>query len=224
MFLIFKSLLFWINLILSVLIIGPIAFSFGLISYRLCLKISQIWCRYNLFFLRFFCSLSFKLIGPDIASSQLIISRHQSAWETIFLAAYVKKPIFILKKELLLIPIFGWCLYLLKNIYIDRKDGRSSLKKIIKSCGEHIRKKRTLIIFPEGTRIAYGEKAHLKKGVFKILDVLKIQSTLMNHDAGRYWNKNSLMIKPGVICIETLSLDYSSDISEMKQSIINHFK
>lgn len=150
-FLIFKSILFWINLVLSVFLIGPIAFLLGLFSYRLCLKISKIWCRYNLFFLKYFCSLSFKLSGPDLNSSQLIISRHQSAWETIFLAAFVQKPIFILKKELLMIPIFGWCLYLLKNISINRADGRRSLRKIIKSCGEHVNKNRTLIIFPEGT-------------------------------------------------------------------------
>ena len=222
-FLIFKSILFWITLVLSVLLIGPIAFLLGLFSYRLCLKISKIWCRYNLFFLKYFCSLSFKLSGPDLNSSQLIISRHQSAWETIFLAAFVQKPIFILKKELLMIPIFGWCLYLLKNISIDRGDGRSSLRKIIKSCGEHVDKNRTLIIFPEGTRIAYGEQSNLKKGIFKILDVLKMQSILMNHDAGKFWSKNSLIIKPGVICIETLSLEYTSDMDEIKQRIINHF-
>lgn len=222
-FLIFKSILFWINLVLSVFLIGPIAFLLGLFSYRLCLIVSKIWCRYNLFFLKYFCSLSFKLLGPDLNSSQLIISRHQSAWETIFLAAFVQKPIFILKKELLMIPIFGWCLYLLKNISIDRADGRSSLRKIIKSCGEHVDKNRTLIIFPEGTRIAYGEQSILKKGIFKILDVLKMQSILMNHDAGKFWSKNSLIIKPGVICIETLSLEYTSDMDEIKQRIINHF-
>ena len=222
-FLIFKSILFWITLVVSVLLIGPIAFLLGLFSYRLCLKISKIWCRYNLFFLKYFCSLSFKLSGPDLNSSQLIISRHQSAWETIFLAAFVQKPIFILKKELLMIPIFGWCLYLLKNISINRADGRRSLRKIIKSCGEHVNKNRTLIIFPEGTRIAYGEQSSLKKGIFKILDVLKMQSVLMNHDAGKYWSKNSLIIKPGVISIETISLKYSSDMDEIKQRIINHF-
>ena len=167
--------------------------------------------------------MSFILSGPALNSSQLIISRHQSAWETIFLAAFVQKPIFILKKELLMIPIFGWCLYLLKNISIDRANGRSSLRKIIKSCGEHVDKNRTLIIFPEGTRIAYGEQSILKKGIFKILDVLKMQSILMNHDAGKFWSKNSLIIKPGVICIETLSLEYTSDMDEIKQRIINHF-
>ena len=222
-FLIFKSVLFWINLVLSVFLIGPIAFLLGLFSYRLCLKISKIWCRYNLFFLKYFCSLSFIISGPDLNSSQLIISRHQSAWETIFLAAFVQKPIFILKKELLMIPIFGWCLYLLKNISIDRTDGRSSLIKIIKSCGEHISKNRTLIIFPEGTRVAYGEQSSLKKGIFKILDVLKIQSILINHDAGKYWSKSSLIIKPGVINIEIISLKYSSDMDEIKERIINHF-
>jgi len=122
-----------------------------------------------------------------------------------------------------MIPIFGWCVYLLKNISINRTDGRSSLRKIIKSCGEHVNKNRTLIIFPEGTRIAYGEQSNLKKGIFKILDVLKMQSILMNHDAGKYWSKNSLIIKPGVISVETISLKYSSDMDEIKQRIINHF-
>ena len=51
-----------------------------------------------------------------------------------------------------------------------------------------------------------------------------MQSILMNHDAGKYWSKNSLIIKPGFICIETLSLEYSSDMDEIKQRIINHFK
>jgi len=222
-FLIFKSILFWINLVLSVFLIGPIAFLLGLFSYNLCLKISKIWCRYNLFFLKYFCSLSFKISGPGLNSSQLIISRHQSAWETIFLAAFVKKPIFILKKELLMIPIFGWCLYLLKNISIDRADGRSSLRKIIKSCGEHVNKNRTLIIFPEGTRVAYGEQSSLKKGIFKILDVLKMQSILMNHDAGKYWSKSSFIIRPGVISIETMSLKYSSDMDVIRERIVNHF-
>ena len=74
-FLISKSILFWINLVLSVFLIGPIAFLLGLFSYRLCLKISKIWCKYNLFFLKYFCSLSFILSGPALNSSQLIISK-----------------------------------------------------------------------------------------------------------------------------------------------------
>ncbi len=157
-FLTFKSLLFWISLVLSVLLFGPITFLFGLFSYNLCLWFSKLWCRYTLFFLRTFCALSFKINGPKLNSTQLVVSRHQSAWETIFFAAYVDKPIFILKKELLRIPLFGWCLYLLKNISIDRSDGVNSLKKIMKACDSHVLDRRTLIIFPEGTRASYGEK------------------------------------------------------------------
>ena len=222
-FLIFKSILFWINLVLSVLLFGPIVFLLGLISYHACLKLSKTWCRYNLFFLKTICSLSFIYNGPDLNSSQLVVSRHQSAWETIFLAAYVSNPIFILKKELLLIPIFGWCLYLLKNISIDRSDGVKSLKKIIESSRDHIEKKRTLIIFPEGTRVPYGRKSDIKKGVLKILDFLKIHFLVMNHDAGKYWNKSSFLIKPGVININTQSLDFTDDINYLKKEITNYF-
>ena len=100
-FLTFKSLLFWISLVLSVLTFWSYYIFFGLFSYNLCLWFSKLWCRYTLFFLRTFCALSFRINGPKLNSTQLVVSRHQSAWETIFFAAYVDKPIFILKKELL---------------------------------------------------------------------------------------------------------------------------
>ena len=161
--------------------------------------------------------------GPRINSSQLIVSKHQSAWETIFLAAYTDKPIFILKKELLKIPLFGWCLYLLKNISIDRSDGVHAIKKIMNLCNHHIANKRTLIIFPEGTRVPYGETIKLKKGIFKIIESLKIPSLILSHDAGKYWRKDSLIIKPGVINVQTLTLEYTKNTNDLNNKIIRHF-
>ena len=75
-FLIFKSLAFWINLILSVILIGPLAFIFGLFSYEICLFLSKLWCRYNIFFLRCVCSLRYEIQGPDLGKHPIIISRH----------------------------------------------------------------------------------------------------------------------------------------------------
>ena len=211
------------NLILSVLLFGPIAFLFGIVSYRICLYISKLWCRYNLFILKNICSLSYETNGPDINTHNIVISRHQSAWETIFFAAYIKRPIFILKRELLMIPLFGWCLYLLKNISINRSDGVSSLKKIMKACDEHIDNDRTLIIFPEGTRVNYGKNIEIKKGVLKILDALKLPSIIINHNAGKFWSKDSFLIKPGTVVIETISLPYNADQLISKNKIQEHF-
>jgi len=153
----------------------------------------------------------------------IIISRHQSAWETIFFAAFLEKPIFILKKELLMIPIFGWCLYLLKNISIDRSDGISSLKKIMRSCDDHISSGRTLIIFPEGTRVPYGKNVEIKKGILKILESLKLSSIVVNHNAGKFWSKDSMLIKPGTVRIQTLLLKYNPDQFSSKSIIQEHF-
>ena len=222
-FLISKSFLFWVNLVLSVILIGPIAFLFGVFSYNLCLVVSKAWCRYNLFFLKYICSLSYEISGVTLNSQKVVISKHQSAWETIFLAAYVNNPIFILKKELILIPIFGWCLHLLNNISIDRSDGISSLKKIMGSCKYQIKNNKTLIIFPEGTRLPYGSKTKIKKGILKILESLKINSLLLHHDAGKYWKKSSYLIKPGIIKITTLDLNYVDNSDLLKKNIEDHF-
>ena len=222
-FLISRSITFWLNLVISVLLFGPFALLAGIVSYNACLKISKLWCRYNLYFLKLFCSLSYTYKGPWVNSYQLIISKHQSAWETLFLAAYAEKPIFILKKELLRIPLFGWCLFLLKNISIDRSDGVTALKKIMTSCNDHVANKRTLIIFPEGTRVPYGQTGVIKKGIFKIIESLKITSLVLNHDAGKYWSRDSFLIKPGNITIETLSLDYTPEADDLNSVIRKHF-
>ena len=221
-FLISRSILFWINIIFSVLIFGPVTFLVGIISYDLCLYLSKKWCRYNLFFLKYICLLSYKFDDHEIKTSKIIISRHQSTWETFFFMAYIDYPIFILKKELLMIPLFGWCLYLLKHISIDRSDGAASLKKIMKSCDEHIQENRTIIIFPEGTRSLYGTKANLKRGVFKILEAVKTKSYVVNHSAGKYWN-NSFLIRPGIIDINIIPLEYDTNLDHLKHKIQNHF-
>ena len=221
-FLISKSSLFWINIVLSVLIFGPITFLVGIISYKSCLYLSKVWCKYNLFFLKYVCSLRYIFNHSEIKKSKIIISRHQSTWETFFFMAYVDYPIFILKKELLMIPLFGWCLYLLKHISIDRADGASSLKKIIKTCDEHINKNRTLIIFPEGTRSPFGTKAKIKRGVFKILEFIKTTSHVVNHNAGKFWN-NTFLIRPGTIIINVMCLEYDTNLDKMKHKIQNHF-
>ena len=221
-FLISRSILFWINIVFSVLIFGPVTFLVGIISYDLCLYLSKQWCRYNLLFLKYICLLSYNFDDHEIKTSKIIISRHQSTWETFFFTAYIDYPIFILKKELLMIPLFGWCLYLLKHISIDRSDGASSLKKIMKSCDEHIQVNRTIIIFPEGTRSLYGTKANLKRGVFKILESVKTKSYVVNHSAGKYWN-NSFLIRPGIIDINIIPLEYDTNLDRMKNKIQNHF-
>ena len=221
-FLISRSILFWINIVFSVLIFGPVTFLVGIISCDLCLYLSKQWCRYNLLFLKYICLLSYNFDNQEIKTAKMIISRHQSTWETFFFMAYIDYPIFILKKELLMIPLFGWCLYLLKHISIDRSDGASSLKKIMKSCDEHIQKNRTIIIFPEGTRSLFGTKAKLKRGVFKILESVKTRSHIVNHTAGQYWN-NSFLIRPGTININVISLEYDPNLDNLKNKIQNHF-
>jgi 1-acyl-sn-glycerol-3-phosphate acyltransferase len=93
----------------------------------------------------------------------------------------------------------------------------------MKDCDEHIDNDRTLIIFPEGTRVNYGKNIEIKKGVLRILDALKLPSIIINHNAGKFWSKDSFLIKPGTVVIETVSLPYNVDQLVLKNKIQEHF-
>ena len=119
-----------------------------------------------------------------------IASSHQSMFETFFLQTIFKSPIFILKKELLKIPVFGWYLIKIGSISIDRgkttKENLDFFSKISKSINET---NRPLIIFPQGTRLAPDDRSQFKKGVSRIYDELKVKCQPVAINSGNVWPK-----------------------------------
>ena len=119
-----------------------------------------------------------------------IASSHQSMFETFFLQTIFRSPIFILKKELLKIPVFGWYLIKIGSISIDRgkttKENIDFFSKISKSINET---NRPLIIFPQGTRLAPDDRSQFKKGVSRIYDELKVKCQPVAINSGNVWPK-----------------------------------
>ena len=125
----------------------------------------------------------------------LVASNHQSAWETFFFVALFGDPVFVLKEELKNIPIMSSYFSKLGYIYINREKGFSSLKKVISSISKLVKKDvKAFIIFPQGTRVAPGEKKELNSGVIAVNKILKIPIVPIKHNSGLYW-KNKKFIK-----------------------------
>ena len=95
----------------------------------------------------------------------ILLSKHQSAWETIFLLCHMPRPLsFVLKKELLYIPFFGWALALLRMIPINRRQGTNAFRQLVKKGSQRLKENLWIIIFPEGTRIPVGQKGKYHNG------------------------------------------------------------
>jgi len=136
------------------------------------------------------------------AEASIILSKHQSAWETLALQDLrpaTQNPVFVLKRELLLIPFFGWALASMKTIWIDRSSGRDALKRMVDQgracldCGLWI------IIFPEGTRVAPGETGRYKIGGAHLATQTGAKVVPIAHNAGGCWPKNAFIKKPGKV-------------------------
>ena len=136
----------------------------------------------------------------------LVASAHQSMFETFALQTVLTGPIFILKKELVKIPIFGWCLKKIGAIAIVRetatKENLNFFDKILNKIKDT---DRPLLIFPQGTRVAYKERPPFKKGVSRIYEALKLPCVPVALNTGKIWPKNSFNKYPGKIIISFLT-------------------
>tara|TARA_A100001037_G_scaffold279399_1_gene281203 strand:+ start:100 stop:705 length:606 start_codon:yes stop_codon:yes gene_type:complete len=135
-----------------------------------------------------------------------VASAHQSMFETFALQTVLPGPIFILKKELMRIPFFGWCLKKIGAIDIVRETAtKQNLSFFDKVLDRTKKSKRPLLIFPQGTRVPYKERPPFKKGVGKIYDIIKIPCVPVALNTGKVWPKNSFSKFPGKIIISFLS-------------------
>jgi len=156
---------------------------------------------------RIIAGIKFNVTGQEHlkVGAAIICSKHQSAWETMFFSYYLKNPIFVLKKELKLVPVIG--AYMDKVfISIDRAKGTESLKKIVKRMADALPEKPQLIIFPEGTRMPPGVKGEYNRGYLYIYKESNLPIIPVALNSGHCWPRNSFIKHAGTIEVHFLPI------------------
>lgn len=163
--------------------------------------IYSLWCRFVLFWLRVTCGVRYDIQGEEnIPSSPVVVlSTHQSAWETIYLYYAISPVCPILKKELLKIPFWGWAMSLQKPIAIDRSKPREAGRSLLVQGKQRLLDGLSIVIFPEGSRSPAGTVKALSRGGAKLAVAANALTLPVIHNAGDCWPAHTLMKKPGVI-------------------------
>ena len=178
------------------------------------------WARIMLWWLRVTCDVRYRVIGRDHIPQHpcIILSKHQSAWETLAFQEIFPPQVWVLKRELLWVPFFGWGLAMTSPIAIDRSAGREALKQMVAQGKDRLRKGFCVVIFPEGTRIAPGRKGKYHIGGAWLATHTAATVVPVAHNAGDYWPKNSFIKRPGII---TVSIGQPIDSAGLKPDQLN---
>lgn len=160
------------------------------------------WARSMLWWLKVTCNIRHEITGVENIpnSPSIILGKHQSAWETFAFQAIFPTQVYVLKRELLWIPIFGWGLAMSSPIAINRTAGREALKQLVEKGKDRLAKGLWVVIFPEGTRIESGKRGKYHIGGAWLATHTKTQVLPVAHNAGDFWPKGFIK-KPGVIQI-----------------------
>ena len=201
MILFFRSLLFYLGLVTIVLTMFP-----GLLVALLMPQLSRNrfltgWPRAIIWWQKVVCGLRYEVIGRENIPERngVLLSKHQSAWETFALQLVFPPQTWVLKRILMWIPIFGWALAVADSIAIDRKGGTKALKQVIEKGTQRLKKGLWVVIFPEGTRTPPGQSGKYNPGGAMLAVRSGYPVVPVAHNAGSYWPRNGWPIKPGVI-------------------------
>jgi len=138
------------------------------------------------------------------AEPSVILAKHQSAWETVALQDLVPEDtycVFVLKKELMKLPFFGWGLAALQMISIDRNAGREALNQVVEQGVDRLARGFWIIVFPEGTRVAPGQTRRYKQGGAYLAAHAGARVVPVAHNAGELWPRNAFVKRPGRIVV-----------------------
>lgn len=177
-----------------------------LLPYRATYWFGRNWVRVSLWLLRRLVGLDHRIVGGELRpeGSAIYAAKHQSSWDTLVFALLLKEPAYVLKRELLFLPLFG--LFLLKagHIPVDRSAGASALKRMLATAKQRRDQGRDLLIFPEGTRVPVGERRPYHPGVAALYGQLDLPVVPVALNSGLYWGRRSFNKKPGTIALEFL--------------------
>ena len=196
------NLAFYVTLV-AYLVLAALALPF---PRRAMLGVAKLWGRTNLWLLRAICGVEVDWRGLEkIPRGPLIVAaKHQSIWETFALLPLFADPTFIVKRELMWIPVFGWCMARAAMISVDRAAGSQALFAMTERARFEVGRGRQIIIFPEGTRRAAGAPPAYKFGVAKLYAATGAPCLPIALNSGLVWPRRSFLRYPGVVRVEIL--------------------
>ena len=191
------NILSWVGVVLwglAVFIVTP----FG---HRYPYAVARSWCRYISFLARTLCGLRYRVVGrenfPD--EPNVIFLKHSSAFETYLQIQEFPRACWVLKKELLLVPIFGWSLRAMQAIAIDRSAGSAAVRQVVEQGKDRLSKGIWVSIFPEGTRMPAGETKRYGISGTLLAQEAGVKIIPIAHNAGYHWPRHAKSIKPGEV-------------------------
>lgn len=158
-------------------------------------------CRVAVWWAWISCGIRYRVEGKENipAGACVVLSKHQSAWETLFLQAYLEPTTTVAKRELLRIPFFGWGMALTKPIAIDRDKPAQALKDVIRQGSQHLADGKRVIIFPEGTRTLPGEQREYSAGGAMLAVKANVPVLPVALNSAACWPRGTMIKKPGLI-------------------------
>ena len=216
------NVLFYLNTLIYLIVALPTF----LLPYRAIIAVARSWSRTNLVLLRVVAGIDIEVRGREkIPQGAIIVaSKHQSTWETFALLPLFGNPVFIVKRELQWIPIFGWLMIKGRMVPVDRGAGSQALIDMTEHARVELADNRQLIIFPEGTRRPAGAEPRYKYGVAHLYAAAGVPCVPVALNSGLFWPRRSIRRVPGTVVVEILDpiqpgLDKDEFFARLKDEI-----
>ena len=154
--------------------------------------------------LRLTCNIKIVVSGTENIPSGacVILSNHQSTWEAFYMQWFFQPACFILKRELLWIPFFGWALFLMRPIAIKRSRPASAIRYVIKEGSKRLLAGNRIVIYPEGTRVASGQLGDFKTSGAALAKQAQVPVLPVAHNSGEHWKRSSFLKTSGIIYLK----------------------
>lgn len=213
-----RSTIFWLAFAANTIIIGFISPVFLAFPEKTRHGLARFYSQLNTQLLQLICGVKYVINGqeniPTDDQTYIIMANHQSTWETLAFASIFGRLTWVLKRELLRIPFFGWGLLTISPIAINRKAGRSAMEQVKQQGKERLDKGINIVIFPEGTRVAAGTVGNYKKGGMVLAKYADVNVLPVAHNAGDCWPRHSFIKMPGTIYVHIGELIETSNLNE----------
>ena len=174
-------------------------------------RIISFWSRLIVLAGEIICGIRYRVIGAEHIPQQpcVVLSKHQSAWETVAFQVIFPPQVYVVKRELLWIPFFGWGLAMVSPIAIDRSSGVRALKQMLEQGKDRLARGFWVIVYPEGTRIAPGMRGTYQTGGAAIAVHAGAPVLPVAHNAGFFWRRKAFVKYPGTVTVSIGKAIYS---------------